>query len=98
MSNLSDLVISKADQLGQLLAEIDLLAKQADAIKEAMKDEATSGGASVFDGALFRSTVIESNRKTVDWVSLAKAANVPADLIASRTKVTAVFSVKTTSR
>jgi len=98
MSNLSDLVISKADQLGQLLAEIDLLTKQADAIKEAMKDEATSGGASVFDGVLFRSTVVESNRKTVDWASVAKAANVPADLIASHTKVAAVFSVKTTSR
>ena len=34
-----------ADQLGMLLAQIAELTKQADAIKDCMKDAATAGGA-----------------------------------------------------
>jgi len=59
-----------ADQLGTLLAKIAELTKQADAIKDAFKDEATAGGDKVFEGNLFKATVVEANRKTVDAVAV----------------------------
>jgi hypothetical protein len=53
--------------LGKLLAQIADLTKQADAIKDEFKDEATlPGGDKVFVGNLFKATVVEANRKTVD--------------------------------
>ena len=62
--------LTPADQLGHLLAQIAALTKQADAIKDSFKDEATSGGDKVFVGSLFKATVIEANRKSVDYAAL----------------------------
>jgi hypothetical protein len=42
--------------------------------------------------------VIEANRKVTDWKAIAKVCNIPEDVIIDNTKITAVFSVKTTSR
>ena len=87
-----------ADELGTLLAQIATLTKQADAIKDALKDVASNGGPTVFEGALFKATYVESNRAVTDWKKLAADLGVSADKIAEYTSTTAVFSIKTTSR
>jgi len=89
----NDLNLTQADQLGQLLAEIDVLEKQADAIKKAMRE---AGG--VHEGVLFRSTVVESNRSVTDWKALCADLGITADVVARHTNTTAVYSVKTTSK
>lgn len=89
---------SNIDRLGQLLAQIADLTKEADAIKDGLKDEANLSGAKEFLGDLFRAAYIETNRSTVDWKGVAKAMNIPAELIAEHTKTTAVFSIKVTSK
>jgi len=89
---------SSADELGTLLAQIATLTKQADKIKDAMKDIASKGDTKVFEGALFKSTYVEANRSVTDWKALAEEMAIPADKIAAHTSTTAVFSIKTTSR
>lgn len=89
----NDLILTQADQLGALLAEIDVLTKQADDIKALMRE---AGG--VHDGVLFRSTVVESNRSVTDWKALCADLGITADVVARHTKTTAVYSVKTTSK
>jgi hypothetical protein len=89
---------SSADELGTLLAQIATLTKQADAIKDAMKDIASSSDVKVFEGALFKSTYVEADRSVTDWKKLAKDLAIPADKVAEYTNTTAVFSIKTTSR
>jgi hypothetical protein len=96
--NANDLTISSVDTLGELLARIAELTKQADAIKDSIKDQASLGGAKVVEGALFKATYIEANRKTTDWKAIAEIYNIPDEVIIDNTKVTAVFSVKVTSR
>lgn len=61
------------DTLGTLLAQIAALTKQADLIKDAIKDSASMGGDKVVEGDLFKATYIESNRSTVDWLGLVAA-------------------------
>ena len=90
--------LTQVDELGVLLAQIATLTAQADAIKDNLKDIASAGGPTVFSGALFKATYVESNRSTVDWKALAAEYNIPADAVARHTKTTAVFSIKTTSR
>jgi predicted acetyltransferase len=89
----NDLQLTQADQLGAYLAEIAILEEKADAIKKAMKE---IGG--VHEGVLFRSTVVESNRATTDWKALCAAQGIGSDVVAAHSKVTAVYSVKTTSK
>jgi len=89
---------ASADELGTLLAQIATLTKQADALKDAMKDVASNGGPTVFEGALFKSSYVEANRSVTDWKKLAADLGIPADKIAEYTSTTAVFSIKTTSR
>ncbi len=86
------------DTLGALLAQISALTKQADAIKDAIKDDASAGGDKVVDGDLFRATYIESNRSVVDNKALFAELGATAEQIARHTKTTAVFSVKVTSK
>lgn len=87
-----------ADELGTLLAQIATLTKQADAIKDALKDAASNGGPTIFEGALFKATYVEANRSVTDWKKLAADLGVSADKIAEYTSTTAVFSIKTTAR
>ncbi len=94
----NDIGFTQIDTLGMLLAQIAELTKQADAIKDDIKDMATSGGATVYEGAMFKSTFIESNRNVVDYKKLLAELGATAEQVAAHTKVTAVFSVKTTSR
>ena len=91
--------INTIDTLGALLAQIADLEKQAEAIKADLKDAATApNGNNVFEGDLFKATVIESNRSTIDWKKLSADLGITADQLAQYTKTTAVFSVKVTSR
>lgn len=94
----NNIPLMHADELGLLLAQIADLTAKADAIKDAMKDVATNGGGSVFEGNLFTAKVIEANRKVTDWKAIAKQFNIPEQAIIDHTSVTAVFSVKTTAR
>lgn len=91
--------LNTIDTLGTLLAQIAELEKQAEAIKTDLKDAATApGGSNVFEGDLFKATVVEANRSTVDWKKLAADLGITAEQLASYTKTAAVFSVKVTSR
>ena len=91
--------LNTIDTLGTLLAQIADLEKQASAIKDDLKDSATApGGSKVFDGDLFKATVVESNRSTIDWKQLSADLGIDAETLAKYTKTAAVFSVKVTSR
>jgi hypothetical protein len=91
--------LNTIDTLGTLLAQIADLEKQANAIKDDLKDSATApGGSKVFEGDLFKATVVESNRSTIDWKQLSADLGISADVLAKYTKTAAVFSVKVTSR
>lgn len=86
------------DTLGDLLAQIADLQARADAIKDALKDQASISGEKVFEGERFKATYIESNRSSVDYKTLTKDLGITADQLAPYTKTAAVFSVKVTSR
>ena len=91
--------LNTIDTLGALLAQIADLEKQANTIKDDLKDSATApGGSKVFEGDLFKATVVESNRSTIDWKQLSADLGITADVLAKYTKTAAVFSVKVTSR
>ena len=91
--------INTIDTLGTLLAQIAELEAQATAIKDVLKDAATApGGSKSFEGSLFKATVIESNRSTIDWKRLAADLGITDEQLAAYTKTAAVFSVKVTSR
>ncbi len=94
----NEIGLNQVDELGMLLAQIADLTAKADAIKDGIKDAATAGGAKVYEGAMFKATFIESNRSTVDYKKLCSDIGVTAEQLAAYTKVTAVFSVKTTTR
>lgn len=107
----NDLAFNDVDTLGNLLAQIAELTKQADKIKDDIKD----GGKTV-EGVLFKATYVEANRSSTDWLALvATKLGVEADwkkvavkigyeeqdvpkAIADNTKTTAVYSVKVTAR
>lgn len=89
----------QVDELGSILAQIAALEAQADAIKAQLRDAATApGGASTFEGALFRAVISATNRSTTDWKAVTKACAIPADVIAAHTRTAAVFAVRTTAR
>ena len=92
----NDIQLTQVDALGNLLAQIAELTKQADAIKDGIKDSASKGGDKVIEGNLFKATYIESNRSVFDKDAFIKEHG--ADAYAKFTKVSAVFSVKVTSR
>jgi hypothetical protein len=97
--NANDIALTQVDTLGFLLAQIKELTDKADAIKDAIKDTAVqTGGVKKFEGNLFTATVVEADRKVTDWKAIAKVMDIPMDLIIEHTTITAVFSVKTTSR
>ena len=88
----NDLSLNSIDTLGDLLAQIAALTKQADAIKDAIKDSASAGGAATVTGALFKATYSESNRSLFDKDAFIKVHGAAA--YAVFTKTSAVFSVK----
>ena len=91
-------LFTQVDTLGALLAQIADLTKQADAIKDGIKESASAGGDKVVEGALFKATYSESNRSVVDYKKLCADLGITAEQVAQYTKATAVFSVKVTSK
>lgn len=85
------------DTLGTLLAQITLLTKQADDIKDAIKDAASMGGDKVVEGGLFRATYSESNRSSVNTKKMYAELGITPEQIARYTTTSAVYSVKVTS-
>jgi uncharacterized protein Yka (UPF0111/DUF47 family) len=81
------------DELGNLLAQIKTLTSKADAIKKDIKEEASLSGQKKFEGDDYVVTYVESNVSTVDWKAIAKALNIPAELIAQHTKTSARYTV-----
>jgi hypothetical protein len=95
-NDIANITAASVDELGVLLAQIADLTKQADAIKDAIKDSASNGGAKSVEGSLFKATYSESDRCVFDKDAFIKAFG--AEAYAKFTKTTAVFSVKVTSR
>jgi hypothetical protein len=95
-NDIANITAASVDTLGALLAQIADLQKQADAIKDSIKDQASAGGAKVVEGNLFKATYVETNRSVFDKDAFVKAFG--AEAYAKYTKTTAVFSVKVTSR
>ena len=95
-NDIANITAASVDHLGALLAQIADLTKQADAIKDAIKDSASNGGAKSVEGSLFKATYVETNRSTFDKDAFIKAFG--AEAYAKFQKTTAVFSVKVTSR
>jgi hypothetical protein len=88
-----DIQLSKVDHLGMLLAQIADLEKQAEVIKNELKQQEGH-----IEGNLFKACVTLSQRATVDNKAVFAEANVPAELIAKHTKTTAVITLKVTSK
>ena len=88
------------DRLGALLAQMDALSKEVEMIKDALKDAATAttGADKVFEGNLFKATVVQSDRTTVAYAKLVKDIGIADDLVSQYAKVSAVFSVKVSSK
>lgn len=92
-------LFTKIDNLGALLAQIADLTKQADQIKDELKDAATLPGADkTTEGAMFKATVISTDRSVVDYKKLIADLGIAADKVAAYTKTTAVFSVKVSAK
>lgn len=92
-------LFTKVDTLGALLAQIAALTKLTDGIKDELKDAATlPGGDKVTEGAMFKATVISTDRKTVDYKKMLADLGVDAETVAKYTSANAVFSVKVTSK
>ena len=95
----NDIITTNIDRLGLLLAEIDRLTKEADLIKDDLKDAATApGGSKEFVGNLFRALVVEADRKVVNYKKLFADLQITEEVVAKYTKTTPVISVKTTAR
>lgn len=90
--------LNQVDTLGNLLAQIAELTKQADAIKDGIKESASLGGDKVIEGNFFKATYSDSNRSVVDNKALLAELGATAEQIAKHTKTVAVFTVKVTSR
>ena len=94
MNAVTDVKLTKVDQLGLLLAQIAELEEQAEAIKNEIKN----AGEGHTEGSLYKACVTLSQRTTVDNKAVFIAADVPAELIAKYSKTTAVITLKVTSR
>ena len=87
------------DRLGELQALIASLQAEADTIKDAIKDAGTAPGAEkVFTGDLFKATVVEANRSTVNYKQLLADLGISAEKVAEYTSTSAVFSVRVTGK
>ena len=92
--NMTDIQLSKIDELGMLQAQIaDLEAKA-----KKLADEIKNQGEGHYEGSLFKGCVTLSQRATVNNKAVFEAANVPAELIAANTKTTAIITLKVTAR
>ena len=91
---------NSVDRLGALLAQMEVLSKEAEAIKDSLKDAATasSDADKCFEGENFKAIVVQADRTTVAYAKLVKDIGIADDVIKSYAKVSAVFSVKVSSK
>ncbi len=82
------------DELGTIRAQIAAL--QSD--EKQMKARLVDLGEKHIDGDLFKATVVESNRNTVDWKAVAEKLNPSHQLIAAHTRKSVVTSVRTAAK
>ncbi len=95
----NDIDFNTIDELGMINAQSADLTAKADLIKDAMKEIATRPGAgNTFEGAIFKATVVESNRSTVNYKKLMTDLGIDETILVDYTTTTAVFAVKVTSR
>ena len=87
-------LIGLADDLGMVRAQIAEL-KNREAKLRATIIEA---GERVLEDDLFRATLIEQTRKTIDWKAVAEKLNPTRQLIRAHTTEQTVQQVKTSSR
>jgi hypothetical protein len=90
----SAVTLSSIDRLGFLNEQIKALTEEADAIKNALKSEASLSGARSFAGSMFIATYTESNRSTFDYKKLVSDLNLNEDQVKAYTKISAVYTVK----
>lgn len=91
--------LNTIDTLGTLLAQIADLEKQAEAIKSQLRDAATlPGGSNVFEGSLFKATVVAQDRATVNYKRLLIELGATDEQIARHTSRSINFSVRVSSR
>jgi hypothetical protein len=100
MTQAHTLTANSIDTLGALLAHIADLTAEAEIIKAALKEAATASvdAGNVFDGENFRATVVQADRTTVAYAKLVKSLNVADEVIKTFATISAVFSVKVTSK
>jgi hypothetical protein len=85
---------AQIDELGALLKQIKALTKDADKIKNSIKEFASLSGDRRLAGDVYEALYIESNVSSVDWEAIAKSFNPSAELIAANTSTAARYSVK----
>lgn len=94
MNTLVDIKATQVDTLGLLLAQIAELEAKANLIKQDLKAQ----GQGVYEGSMFKASVIVANRTNVDFKQVFAECSVPAEVIARNTKLQEVSTVKLTSR
>ena len=80
------------DQLGGIQAQIAELRKIEKELKGHIFDQGSC------EGDLFKATVIEAERRTVDWKAVAQKLNPSHQLVRAHSKTTTVCTVKVTAR
>jgi hypothetical protein len=82
------------DRLGELTKQMAQLKKEADAIKDNLKDFCMANDVKKVQGALVTATYVEANRKVVDYKTLCADMGVDSDILGKYTTHNAVFSIK----
>ena len=93
-------IAASIDQLGFIQAQIAKLQAQAEEIKDNLKDAATASvdATNAFEGFVFKATVVQSDRTTVAYAKLVKDIGVAPEIVARYATLSAVFTVKVTSK
>lgn len=82
------------DRLGELTKQMAVLKKEADAIKDNLKDFCNANNVKKVEGALVTATYVEANRKVVDYKTLCADMGVDSDTLGKYTTHNAIFSIK----
>lgn len=100
MAHAHTLTATSIDTLGALLAHIADLTAEAEIIKAALKEAATAStdATNVFNGENFKATVVQADRTNVAYAKIVKDIGVAEDVIAKYATISAVFTVKVTSK
>jgi hypothetical protein len=91
--------LNTIDTLGSILAQIAELEQRANEIKDQLRDAATQpNGTNVFEGSLFKATVVASDRATVNYKKLLVELGATDEQVARHTSRSISFAVRVTSR